>query len=62
MYSTTRPLMLIGTLEIGGRFLFVREVLACGSGGECVCSYAGAGQGGVLCGGASRCPRMGCWS
>ena len=33
MYSTTRPLMLIGTLDIGGRFLVAREVFVRGCGG-----------------------------
>ena len=53
MYSTTRPLMLIGTLDIGGRFLVAREVFVRGCGGG-VCMKP--------CGGASRCLRMGCWS
>ena len=33
MYSSTRPLMLIGTLDIGGRFLVAREVFVRGCGG-----------------------------
>ena len=53
MYSTTRPLMLVGTLDIGGRFLVAREVFVRGCGGG-VCMKP--------CGGASRCLRMGCWS
>ena len=49
MYSTTRPLMLVGTLDICRRFLVAREVFVRG-----VCVKP--------CGGASRCLRMGCWS
>ena len=53
MYSTTRPLMLVDTLDIDGLFLVAREVFVRGcSGGVCM----------KPCGGASRCLRMGCWS
>ena len=50
MYSTTRPLMLIGTLDIGGRFLVAREVFVRGCGGG-VCMKP--------CGGATSSVRFG---
>ena len=53
MYSTTRPLMLIDVLDIGGLFFVAREVFVRGCGGG-VCMKP--------CGGASRCLRMSCWS